>query len=174
MSLLGPRPRARRACGSGTAVMAVLLGILRVPPNEDEVRAVRRWLYGLLGESHGAMVEDAVVGASELVTNSIKHSDTRARGGEISITALSIDGKRLRIEVADDGSSRNKPALRKIDTDAQGGRGLLIIKAISAGRWGAETDDAGQMVWFEMPTPSAFTAGRHDTREETSSLEAQQ
>ena len=152
----------------------MLLGILRVPPNEDEVRAVRHWLYGLLGESHGAMAEEAAVGASELVTNSIKHSDTKARGGEISITALSVDGKRLRIEVADDGSSRNKPVLRKIDTDAQSGRGLLIIKAISAGRWGVEADDAGQMVWFEMPAPSAVITGRHDTREETSPLEAQQ
>ena len=153
--------------------MAVLLGILRVPPNEEEVSTVRRWLYSLLGDSHAAMAEEAAVGASELVTNSIKHSDTRARGGEISIAALTVGGKWLRIEVADDGSSRYKPVLRKIDTDAQNGRGLLIIKAISAGRWGVEADDAGQMVWFEIPTPSAFTTGRHDAREETSSLEAQ-
>ena len=152
----------------------MLLGILRVPPNEDEVRTVRHWLYGLLGDGHAAMADEAAVGASELVTNSIKHSDTRARGGEISIAALSVDGKRLRIEVADDGAARSKPVLHKVDTDAQGGRGLLIIANISGGRWGVEADEAGQMVWFEMPAPSTFTTRRHDTREETSPLEVQQ
>ena len=152
----------------------MLLGRLCVPPNEDEVRTVRHWLYGLLGDGHAAMADEAAVGASELVTNSIKHSDTRARGGEISIAALSVDGKRLRIEVTDGGASRSKPVLREVDTDAQGGRGLLIIADISGGRWGVEADDAGQMVWFEVPTPSAVTTGRHDTQEETSLLEAQQ
>ena len=150
----------------------MLLGILRVPPNEDEVRTVRHWLYGLLVDGHAAMADEAAIGASELVTNSIKHSDTRAHGGEISITALSVDGERLRIEVADDGSSRSKPVMRKVDTDAQGGRGLLIIADISAGRWGVEADNAGQMVWFEVPAPGAVTTGRHATREETSPVDS--
>ena len=149
----------------------MLLGRLCVPPNEGEVRTVRHWLYGLLGDGHAEIADEAAVGASELVTNSIKHSDTRARGGEITIAALSVDGKRLRIEVADDGASRSKPVLRDVDTDAQGGRGLLIIANISGGRWGVEADEAGQMVWFEMSAPSTFTIGRRDTREETSPLD---
>lgn len=137
----------------------MLLGILRVPPNEDEVRTVRHWLYRLLGDGHAPMADDAAVGVSELVTNSIKHSDTRARGGEISITVLRVDGTGLRIEVADDGSPHSKPFLRRLGTDALSGRGLLIIAGISGGRWGVEADDAGQMVWFEMSAPSAFTTG---------------
>jgi anti-sigma regulatory factor (Ser/Thr protein kinase) len=142
----------------------VLLGMLRVPPSDDEVRTVRRWLYDLLGDGQAAMADDAAVGACELVTNSIKHSDTRARGGEISIAVLSVDGKRLRIEVVDDGSSCSKPMLREVDVNAHCGRGLLIVAEISGGRWGVEADGAGQMVWFEVPAPNSLTKGdvRHE------------
>jgi anti-sigma regulatory factor (Ser/Thr protein kinase) len=148
----------------------VLLGLLRVRPSDDEVRTVRRWLYGLLADGHAAVADDAVVGACELVTNSIKHSDTRVRGGEISIAALSVDDTRLRIEVVDAGSTDSRPTLRKVAGDALSGRGLQIVADISGGQWGARADDAGQLVWFEVPAPSPATSGRYDAQTEVRSL----
>jgi anti-sigma regulatory factor (Ser/Thr protein kinase) len=130
----------------------VLLGMLRVRALDVEVRTMRRWLYDLLTEEDASVVEDVVLAASEVVTNAIEHSDSGVLGGEISIAALAIDGSTIRMEVVDDGSSSAYPTVRKLDVDAVGGRGLQIVRAVSAGRWGACSEGSGQMmVWFEVP-----------------------
>lgn len=129
----------------------VLLGTLRVVAEDGEVATMRRWLYELLIDQHAGVLDDVTLAASEVVTNAIEHSDSGAVGEEISIAALSVGGHAIRIEVVDSGSSSSYPRISDSDIGEEHGRGLRIVHAISAGRWGSLSNDSRQVkVWFEV------------------------
>lgn len=108
---------------------------------------VRRWLGG----DHPA-VDDVVLAASELVTNAIVHSGC-GKGDFIGLTVTKGDGV-VRVEVNDPGSPDSEPEVRK-DGDAEGGRGLLIVREISIG-WGMRAlgPGRGRTVWCVLRTDS--------------------
>jgi anti-sigma regulatory factor (Ser/Thr protein kinase) len=87
------------------------------------------------------MIHQATLMASELVTNSVLHTS-----GEFEL-ALSADSEVLHLEVVD--HSERLPTLQNPDADAPGGRGLLIIEALSD-RWGVDVRGSGKAVWFEI------------------------
>jgi anti-sigma regulatory factor (Ser/Thr protein kinase) len=125
--------------------------ILAIPP---EVARVRHWLAPLLAKDHSAVLDDVVLLASEVVTNSILHSDS-ARVGESGepglVTLIAMDvGDAVRVEVTDAGSGRTIPRIVADDLDAIDGRGLHMLDFLSGGRWGTHTDDGGRTVWFEI------------------------
>ena len=103
-----------------------------------------------------AVVEDAVLIASELVANAVVHA-----GGARRLTLGSEVGECLRIEVSD-GDDR-PPVRANSSEDALSGRGLNIIFAL-ASAWGAVTgpDGSGKTVWAELdergdiPSPTAL------------------
>lgn len=80
--------------------------------------------------------------AGELLANAIQH--TSGRGA--SVTAR-LQGRRLRVEVCD--PSATLPYERRTRTDAEDGRGLLIIAAL-ADRHGVERNASGKSCWAEF------------------------
>jgi anti-sigma regulatory factor (Ser/Thr protein kinase) len=108
----------------------------------------------------GPATDDIELVVSELMTNSVEHSDS-GKGGQVVIT-FSIGRGRIRVEVSDDGSAQNSPRLTD-DTDAtnatdatkeaEAGRGLMIVRAVSVD-WGVIHTDWSTTVWCEIAIPN--------------------
>jgi anti-sigma regulatory factor (Ser/Thr protein kinase) len=81
--------------------------------------------------------DDVAVVLSELVTNAVVHA-----GGAVKI-AVVCGGRRVRIEVHDNGSGR--PHIPNPDS-IPGGLGLHIVAQLSE-RWGSEPTSTGKLVW---------------------------
>jgi transcriptional regulator with XRE-family HTH domain/anti-sigma regulatory factor (Ser/Thr protein kinase) len=89
--------------------------------------------------------DNAALLTSELVTNSVKHTDSDWI--EIDIT-LGTD--RLRIEVSDQSRSTIRPRTPDLD----GGWGLTLVGELAT-RWGVERLESGKKIWVEFDlTPS--------------------
>ncbi|MET9444611.1 SpoIIE family protein phosphatase [Streptomyces sp. NPDC006610] len=84
----------------------------------------------------------ALLVVSELVTNALVHT-----GGQIRLD-LTLVGERLRVAVAD-SSPRTPVKPTNIGWEATGGRGLLLVEAVSAA-WGAVPVSGGKQVWSEI------------------------
>jgi hypothetical protein len=90
-------------------------------------------------------VDDLLLLATELVTNSVRHSPAGAAGGVGVDVRLAPD--RIRVEVRDPGSGfQHVP--HQPGSLSEGGRGLFLVEAISDD-WGV---GAGEQtaVWFEL------------------------
>ncbi|MEW2548874.1 ATP-binding protein [Streptomyces sp. NPDC047002] len=125
-----------------------------VPSAAGEARAfVGRVLRGWrIGEA----AEDAQLIVSELVTNAVRAvGDTAAGPTTTGPAALGLLGIQLRlrqaslfVEVWD--RSDERPVLQSPDTDAEGGRGLLLVEMLSS-RFGVYPSTAGgKVVWSEI------------------------
>jgi anti-sigma regulatory factor (Ser/Thr protein kinase) len=102
---------------------------------------------GVLGESH-PHVDVALLLASELVTNSVRHSGSAVPGGRVTVTVLDgCDG--VRVEVTD-RIGATAPSLQPAgDREAEGSRGLQLVDALAA-RWGYERGGGLATTWFEL------------------------
>jgi len=112
---------------------AVLLGSLTIPGHQACLHAAREFIARNLGADH-AWLDSAVLLTSELVTNSVRHSESGRSGGTVTITLISVpDG--IRVEVIDDGSE-SEPAARLSELESpelsEGGRGLRLVEILSA------------------------------------------
>lgn len=141
---------ARAAAGgqdgpAGTPPAWSVLGWLTVPGSPTSVPAVRDYLARLLDQQPDAGT--TVLLASELVANSVLHSDSRRDGGTVTVTVLAALSGALRIEVTDQGGA-TVPLVRDPASLAPGGRGLRLVDALSA-RWGFYQAEAGTVTWFE-------------------------
>jgi anti-sigma regulatory factor (Ser/Thr protein kinase) len=105
------------------------------------VRTALRETHGL-----GALLDDAILVASELVTNSVVHSGG-SPADTIGVRAVRLSGE-LSISVSDPGVSGDEPHVRVAETPQRSGRGLLIVKQL-ARRWGFEID-RGCRVWADL------------------------
>jgi len=93
----------------------------------EHVRAARDFVVRVLGESH-AHVDLALLPASELVTNSVRHGDSAVPGGTVA-----AGDEVVRVEVTDrigDGV----PVLPSAAESAEGSRGLWLVDALSLNR----------------------------------------
>jgi hypothetical protein len=123
-----PRPAVRAAPGR-----VVIDGEHATGP------AVRRVLEEVRGTLTDALVEDAKLCASELVTNAIVHT-----GGPLRVRIENVEDG-IRIEVDDVA-----PELRAGAThDDIGGWGLQIVSGL-ADRWGVTVQTWGKTVWAEV------------------------
>ncbi|GGX96893.1 SpoIIE family protein phosphatase [Streptomyces fructofermentans] len=115
--------------------------VWRVP---EAVRHARRFTRRTL-RSWGIKEEpDAVLLiVSELVTNALVHTDGKVR------LDLTLIGNRLRVAVAD-VSPRTPIKPTSIGWEATGGRGILLVEALSAS-WGTVPVSGGKQVWAEIP-----------------------
>lgn len=82
---------------------------------------------------------------SELVTNSVRHT----RGGRPPVLRLRRGREHLWIEVED--RDLRLPRLRRSDSDDEGGRGLVLVDALSQ-RWGTRPLADGKTVWAQLPS----------------------
>ncbi|MGW7029144.1 ATP-binding protein [Streptomyces xanthophaeus] len=94
-----------------------------------------------------ALVDDARLIVSELVTNAAKHTQTRRIG--VSVTR---QPNHVRIVVTD--TSRTLPTPAVSTPDAEAGRGLQLVDQLTA-RWGSKRFRTGKQVWAELPTAKA-------------------
>jgi len=121
------------------------------PESVSEVRAFTRdALAGL-----DVAVDDVVLCVTELATNAVRHSSPHEGTFHLDILA---DRDKLRVECHDSGS--RKPTLLTPSDADEGGRGLLLVQALTS-RWGVGATAAGKCVWFEIDSdPSGLQGGR--------------
>ncbi|KUN79436.1 PAS sensor protein [Streptomyces bungoensis] len=87
-------------------------------------------------------LDSALLVVSELVTNALVHTDGQVR------LDLSLVGHRLRLAVADT-SPRSPVKPTHIGWEATGGRGILLVEAVSDA-WGTVPVSGGKQVWAEL------------------------
>ncbi len=129
---------------AGTAIRASL----SFPGHPDQVRAARAFTSKTLGDDHPC-APVAVLLVSELVTNSVLHSDSRLPGGIVTVT-VTVTGAgpdAVRVVVRDAGGP-TLPFLKEAgDVAAEGGHGLQLVDRLAA-RWDYRRDTAGLTTWF--------------------------
>lgn len=88
-------------------------------------------------------LDAALLVVSELVTNAVVNARSQ------STLRLRLRHDHLLVEVEDEDS--RLPVLQQHnDWDALGGRGLMLVAALSA-RWGSQPCPFGKIVWAELP-----------------------
>ncbi|HEV2346741.1 MAG TPA: SpoIIE family protein phosphatase [Actinocrinis sp.] len=141
-----------------TEVSTALFG-----PDPSAVGPARAFVRETIGKwGDETVVDDAVLIASELVTNAIVHAGTPA---EVSCTLLRDqrgEASAVRVAVADWHPGRIIPAPRlEWDEDAkqsEGGRGLFLSAQI-ASAWGVQYTRAMKQVWFVLDLESTADHG---------------
>lgn len=106
------------------------------------VPAVRRFVAKTLSDwGCSGVIADAVLVASELATNAVRHTQSPFR------VTLDRTGASVRIAVED--LSRSYPALHRQSGDATWGRGVFIVDDVSRA-WGTEPLPLGKVVWADL------------------------
>lgn len=137
--------------GGRAMIAATLVGTAEFARDLANVAAARHWVRDLLGADHPA-VDDIELCLGELVANSFQHTGSAA----VTVSVLRAD-RILRGEVVDAGAPGSAPYLRDApDNDEfEYGRGLHVVRALTAGNWGTWIGHAGhRTTWFELPDPS--------------------
>ncbi|MFF6879344.1 SpoIIE family protein phosphatase [Streptomyces sp. NPDC012474] len=98
-------------------------------------RTLRSW--GVTAEYDAVLLV-----VSELVTNALVHTDGKVR------MDLTLVNNRLRVAIAD-ASPRSPVRPSSIGWEATGGRGVLLVEAVSA-TWGTLPVSGGKQVWAEL------------------------
>ena len=112
----------------------------------EEVAAVRRFVGGGLVRGTEAW-ETARLLVSETVTSALDQSGPEPGSGSLEV-GYAVIGRRLRVEVSDDGGPAR--LRRRIhDVHSAKGRGLELVDAL-ARRWGVRESAAGRTIWFEI------------------------
>ncbi|MFE0156741.1 ATP-binding protein [Nonomuraea sp. NPDC059007] len=148
------------------------LGAIELACSARAPYLARQAIDAWLGIGHPAS-EIAQLATSELVTNAVKYAD--ANGGTASVPDITADDPEgvitlklcqgsdyLRLGVTDPGSSCSKPSaipLQAPSLEAERGRGLAIVQALSRNRWGSFRLplSGGRVVWCHLdvePTPA--------------------
>lgn len=124
---------------------------LELPASPRSVRDARRWVTDICLElGREDLVDSAVQGVSELVTNALLHAEPPFR--------VSVRGTpdHPRVEVSDGSINPPTPNLGMTDEDellSTIGRGLGMV-AMQSTAWGADIDRHGKVVWF-LPAAEA-------------------
>lgn len=132
-----------------------------VPTAPGLARSFVRHALGVWGL--GGLADSAELVASELVTNAVKATGEPVPQGsyvnvwDLAVIAveLRVSGRGLRVAVGD--SSREQPALQTVDADAEGGRGLVLVAALST-RWGVCPAPDGKVTWADLALGELETA----------------
>jgi anti-sigma regulatory factor (Ser/Thr protein kinase) len=125
---------------------------LTVPGHAEQVQRARAFIAGALA-AHGLGDEVACLLGSELVTNAVRHSNSRLPGGTVTVAVTAARGEVL-VAVTDDGGPA-WPAIREgEDPCAEDGRGLLLVGQLST-RWGYHRGDGNLTTWFQVPAEPA-------------------
>ena len=115
--------------------------VWRVPEAVRHARRFTRRTLRTWGVSPD-LLDAALLVVSELVTNALVHT-----GGPVRLD-LSLLNHRLRLAVADT-SPRSPVQPTSIGWEATGGRGILLVAAVSAA-WGTVPVSGGKQVWADL------------------------
>jgi anti-sigma regulatory factor (Ser/Thr protein kinase) len=118
------------------------IGLAGNPTSAREARAFLR--MALLDRIDASILHDALLLASEMVSNVIRHAGTPL--------TLSVEIHRgyLRMTVTD-GALPFEAKAGGENSDAESGRGMGIIASLSR-RWGVGTTPIGKSIWAELNT----------------------
>ncbi|MBV9212786.1 MAG: ATP-binding protein [Actinobacteria bacterium] len=111
------------------------------------VHACRRALDGLSDYVPEACMHDLHVVTSELVSNSVRHTQlgpAKAVGMDVSVKP-----EVLRAQVTDPGPGFDPAKVPEPDAGTPGGWGLYLVDQLTD-RWGVERDGGLNRVWFEL------------------------
>ncbi|MBB5120795.1 hypothetical protein AF335_05365 [Streptomyces eurocidicus] len=131
------------------------------PALDSSVPRARHAVRDLLRHQRVALGEDLLQGllliVSELVTNTVRHAALLSP--EVSVE-VSLGPEWVRVAVEDDHPYRPKPL--EAGEDQTGGRGLLLVKAISDEAGGLcdveHTASGGKVVWAALPLGTPATS----------------
>jgi anti-sigma regulatory factor (Ser/Thr protein kinase) len=130
-----------------TMADAAVLGSITIPGRPEQVRQARAFVTDTVGKL-GPVTETAVLLTSELVTNAVRHTRSRAPGGKVALVVLKIAGG-VRIEVTDQGCDRGAPVVKPQEF-APDGHGLLLVETLSE-QWGyLRAGTHSTTVWFRL------------------------
>ena len=114
-------------------------------PVPESAALVRGFTAGVLqAAGHDAVVDTAVLLASEIVTNAIRHA-----GGACALV-VSLDDDSVEVSVED--GDRRLPTPRQGERLGEGGRGLVLVDAL-ADQWGVRPLAGGKATWFVLRLP---------------------
>lgn len=115
----------------------------RLPSSPDAPRMAREFVAAVCQEWHlDHLSEDAGLVVTELVSNAVRHA-----GGDMRLS-VAIGVRFLHVAVRD--GDRGVPRLAPPDPCAgTGGRGLVLVDAVSAG-WGSTPTSDGKAVWATL------------------------
>jgi anti-sigma regulatory factor (Ser/Thr protein kinase) len=121
----------------------------RPPVDGNPVAAARAWVRRTLPEVlhrpvRPDLAEDLDLVVSELAGNALRHTGAVARLG------LDLQADTIRVTVVDD--DERTPVVRHPGADAESGRGILLVSALSSA-WSTDHDvrHGGKQVWAELP-----------------------
>ncbi|MEU5313023.1 SpoIIE family protein phosphatase [Streptomyces sp. NPDC021562] len=147
-ALLGNAPRAddvalllMRYDGMAVRPLRESWTVWRVPEAARHARRFSKRSLRSWGVTDDAM-DVALLVVSELVTNALIHTE-----GPVRLDLTLVD-HRLRIAVAD-ASPRSPVKPTNIGWEATGGRGILLVEAVSAA-WGTVPVSGGKQVWADL------------------------
>lgn len=113
------------------------------------VRQLHVW-----GLPYGSTVSDtAAAVVAELAANAVTHGRVPGRDFELRVA---LGPEAVRIEVSDTRTERRPPApgdLVEPAADAETGRGLLLVQALSSA-WGVAERPVGKTVWADIARPA--------------------
>ncbi|WP_439676489.1 ATP-binding protein [Embleya sp. MST-111070] len=112
-------------------------------PHPRRVEQMRRFTRSQLrhcGHRDSDAIHMAGVVVSALVTNAIEHAESDT----VTFMLACDESGAIRIEVDDHADGR--PDIRPFDEDAEDGRGLMIVQALT-GAWGRD----GSCTWCTIP-----------------------
>lgn len=129
--------------------MAGELARITVPCDSGAPVVVRRRLEAL--PNLGWVLGDAMLVATELVTNAVRHS--MCDEGERLVVSVDKQADHIRISVRDPGTSGGTARIAE-KNDGFGGLGLRIVERLST-HWGSNRQPDGYEVWAQMPLVEA-------------------
>jgi anti-sigma regulatory factor (Ser/Thr protein kinase) len=146
---------------------------MAVPHGPAGVGEARRRMQAQLrgGGVPEAVVDDAVLILSELLSNACRHGrplgDALAGDGDVRAAWRTDASGRLTVEVTD-GGGPTRPVPSTPSVTAHGGRGLNIIGAL-ADDWGVRDNDRGEVTVWVVVRDDSRTSSRTDSRSDSGS-----
>jgi anti-sigma regulatory factor (Ser/Thr protein kinase) len=124
----------------------------RFPRTPETSRLARQFVCGVLQtwSLEADVIDDALLVASELVTNAVLHASS-----DVVVGLARTDGG-VRIVVSD--TCGREPVARELSPDRPNGRGLAIVNALARG-WGHDFVQSGKLVWVDLGTEGVVRPG---------------
>jgi anti-sigma regulatory factor (Ser/Thr protein kinase) len=120
---------------------------MRLGSGPDAAAEARRAIGKLRGDLDAPLVETLRLLVTELVTNSVRHTDS-----DSLVLRVAVGKSAVLTEVGDDGAVFD-PAAHALaeaeERDADGGWGLFLVERL-ARNWGVKEDGRSKRVWFEL------------------------
>jgi len=128
---------------------------ITLPPVPESARVAREFTTTALRKWHlDPLISDAVLIASELVTNAISHGTTATGSEGPGLVELTWSYQISRVICVITDRATEPPVMAPADTDAESGHGLRIVAALAAA-WGWTMLGTGEKaVWAALHLPA--------------------